>query len=306
MSIPDLRPNPQDTSAYYLAHIYQQSSTQPNGSRPSIPSTLSDPTEPFSPPMLSVWVNGLWISSLVISLSAALLATLIKRWARRFERVAYPRHRPQKRARIRAFYKEGVERWPVPRAVEALLTMHHLSLFLFFAGLSVFLFGVHHTIFKIVTALVSLCVMWYASLSVFPVIYKNCIYSTPFSQLLSFSLTGIRSLFFRTLVFFQHRGFPPIDNLIRRLHSGRYLGKVHLNDFFSSSMIKTAEEYAFKLKPDIDVRSLLWTFDSLEEDAHLEEFFDGLPRLCESKTGKELRLNDEFIKPNKEKLSNAL
>src|SRR6267154_4397195 len=284
MSIPDLRPNPQDTSAYYLAHIYQQSSTQPNGSRPSIPSTLSDPTEPFSPPMLSVWVNGLWISSLVINLSATLLATLIKRWARRFERVAYPgypRHRPQKRARIRAFYKEGVERWPVPRAVEALLTMHHLSLFLFFAGLSVFLFGVHHTIFKIVTALVSLCVMWYASLSVFPVIYKNCIYSTPFSQLLSFSLIGIRSLYFRTLIFFQLRGF------------------------FSRSMIKTAEEYAFRLKPDIDVRSLLWTFNYLEEDAHLEEFFDGLPRLCESETGKELRLNDEFSEPNKEELSNA-
>jgi len=62
VSIPDIRPNSQDTSAFYLAHIYQQSSTQPNGSQPSIPSTLSDPTLPFSPPTSSVWVNGLLVS----------------------------------------------------------------------------------------------------------------------------------------------------------------------------------------------------------------------------------------------------
>ncbi|KAN0126401.1 hypothetical protein V8E52_000041, partial [Russula decolorans] len=104
VSIPDIRPNSQDTSAFYLAHIYQQSSTQQNGSQPSIPSTLSDPTLPFSPPTSSVWVNGLWFLSLVVSLSCALLATLLLQWARRYERVAYPPYRPQKRARIRAFY----------------------------------------------------------------------------------------------------------------------------------------------------------------------------------------------------------
>src|SRR6267154_136835 len=32
----------------------------------------------------------------------------------------------------------------------------------------------------------------------------------------------------------------------------------------------------------------------------------GLPRLCDSDTGKELELKDKFIEPNKEKLSNAL
>jgi hypothetical protein len=51
-------------------------------------------------------------------------------------------------------------------------------------------------------------------------------------------------------------------------------------------MIKTAEEYAFKLKPDIDHGLLLWTFQSLDEDSDLEEFFEGLPRLCDSETGR--------------------
>ena len=304
MSIQDIRPNPQNISAFYLAHIYQQSATQPNGSRPSIPSTLSDPTEPFSPPTSSVWVNGLWFLSLVISLSSALLAIQILQWARRYERVAYPRYRPHKTARIRAFYKKGVERWRIPQAVEVIPVLLHISLFLFFSGLSVFLFGVHPTIFKIVTAWISLTVFSYACLSLFPVLHKNCLYFTPLSVLFSFCLTGIRYLFF--LVFFRLRSFSHIDNLIHRLLSSRLRGEVHLDDFFSRSMIKTAEEYAFKLDPEIDHRLLLWTFRSLDEDADLEEFFEGLPRLCDSDIGKELELKTKFIEPNKEMLSRAL
>ena len=304
MSIQDIRSNPQDISAFYLAHIYQQSSTQPNGSRPSIPSTLSDPTEPFSPPTSSVWVNGLWFLSLVISLSCALLATLLLQWARRYERIAYPRYRPHRKARIRAFYKKGVERWRIPRAVEVLPILLHISLFLFFSGLSVFLFGVHPTIFKIVTAWISFIVISYACLSLFPVIHKNSLYFTPLSVLFSFCLTGIRYLFF--FVFFRLRSFSHINNLMHKLLSSRPQGEVHLDDFFSRSMVKTAEEYAFKLDPEIDHGSLSWTFESLDEDADLEEFFEGLPRLCDSDIGKELELKTKFVEPNKEKLSKAL
>jgi hypothetical protein len=180
----------------------------------------------------------------------------------------------------------------------------HISLFLFFAGLSVFLFGVHRTIFKIVVAWIGLCVISYACLSLFPVFHKNSIYSTPLSVLFSFYLTGIRYLFF--LVFFRLRIFPHNDDLIRKLYSRRDPGEVHLDDFFSHSMIKTAEKYALKLDPDIDHESLLWTFKSLDEDAGFEEFFAHLPRLCDSDTGKKLELKEKFIKPNKEKLSNAL
>ena len=237
-------------------------------------------------------------------MSCALLATLLLQWARRYERVAYPRYRPQRRARIRAFYKKGVEKWRIPRAVEILPMLLHLSLFLFFAGLSVFLFGVHRTIFKAVTAWISFIVISYGCLSLFPVIHKNSLYFTPLSVPFSFYLTGMRHLFF--LIFFRLRSFPRVDNLIRKLLSSRYPGEIYPDDFFSRSMIRTAEEYAFKLKPDIDYRSLLWTFESLDEDAHFEEFFEGLPRLCDSDTGKELELKTKFVEPNKEKLSNAL
>jgi hypothetical protein len=72
-------------------------------------------------------------------------------------------------------------------------------------------------------------------------------------------------------------------------------GAVHLDDFFLPSMSRTAEEYALKLPPDIDSQSLLWTFKSLDEDGDLEKFFEALPSLYHSETGKDL---DTSAKPH--------
>jgi Family of unknown function (DUF6535) len=220
----------------------------------------------------------------------------------------HPPYSPQKQARIRAFYRRGVEKWRIPKAAEALPVLLHISLFLFFAGLSVFLFGIHRTIFKTVTAWIILCVILYAYLSLFPVMQKYSLYSTPLYVLLSLCLTGIRHLFFR-LSSFLLLNYNLIHMLLPcRRRRRRRPAKVHLDDdfFFSRSMAQTAEEYAFKRNPDIDHQALLWTFESLDQDADYEEFFEGLPRLCDSDTGKKLELKERFIEPNKEKLSNAL
>jgi hypothetical protein len=209
---------------------------------------------------------------------------MLQQWARRYQRVAFPRYGPQgvafpryppqRRARIHAFYRLGVEDWHIPSVVEALPLLLHVSLFVFFAGLSVFLFGVNRTIFKVVTTWIGVCVFLYACLSIFPVIRKDSPYCTPLSGPFSFFLTGIQFLLFR--------------------------------DYFHPSMTKTAEEHAIKLETDIDSGSLSWTFESLDDEADFEEFFEGLPRLCDSETGKKLELEEKFIKPNKTKLSSAL
>jgi len=79
VSIQDLRPNSQDTSAFYLENIFRLLAN-PNVSRSSI---LAIPTKPppFSPPKYAIWVNSLWFLSLAISLTCALLATLLQQWA---------------------------------------------------------------------------------------------------------------------------------------------------------------------------------------------------------------------------------
>ncbi|KAH9057271.1 hypothetical protein EDB87DRAFT_1565550, partial [Lactarius vividus] len=134
VSIQDIRPNPQDTSNFYLANIYQAIA---DPDRPNISLPPSPPA--FSPPNYAVWVNSLWFMSLVISVTCALLATLLQQWVRRYLKVTQPRYSPHKRARIRTFFFEGVEKYLLPWVVDALPALLHVSLYLFFAGLVVFL-----------------------------------------------------------------------------------------------------------------------------------------------------------------------
>ncbi|KAF8269084.1 hypothetical protein EI94DRAFT_1682287, partial [Lactarius quietus] len=178
VSIPNLQPSSQDISAFYLANIYQLLSKE-NGSLVIIPPSLSNPAASFIPPTSVVWVNSLWFLSLVFSLTCALLATLLQQWARRYLRLTHPRCSPHKRARIRAFFADGVERLHLPWAVEALPTLLHISLFLFFAGLCVFLSGIHQTIFSVVAAWVGLCVIVYAYVTALPILHKDSPYHAP-------------------------------------------------------------------------------------------------------------------------------
>ena len=139
MTVPDLRPNSQDTSAFYLGNIYEVL-TDPNATRASTPSPVSQPP-PFSPPRSAIWVNSLWFLSFVISLTCALLATSLHQWSNRYLMVTQPAwSSPDNRARIRAFYAEGTEQMHVPWVVEALPMLLHLSVFLFFGGLVIFFF----------------------------------------------------------------------------------------------------------------------------------------------------------------------
>ncbi|KAI0261004.1 hypothetical protein BC834DRAFT_941130, partial [Gloeopeniophorella convolvens] len=133
-----LQLNSQDASAFYLSRIYQQSAAE-NGSQVFVPPTISDPAT-FTPSTSTVWVNALWFLSLVISLTCALLATMLQQWARHYLDVTRTRYQPYKRARIRTFYFKGVEKFRVSWAIDALPALLHLSVFLFYAGLSILLF----------------------------------------------------------------------------------------------------------------------------------------------------------------------
>src|SRR5260221_10812496 len=144
----DLRPNSQDTSAFYLKNIYEIFA-DPNVTNISAIATRGLVRPPaFSPPKYAVWVNSLWFSSLAISLNCALLATLLQQWARRYVTITQtPRYGLHKRARIRAFFAEGVDKLYVHWAVEGVPALLHLSLALFLAGLLIFLCNVDHTVF---------------------------------------------------------------------------------------------------------------------------------------------------------------
>jgi hypothetical protein len=271
VSIQDLQQNPQDTSNFYLANMYQ-ATINPNasGSLPTSP-------PPFTPPNYAVWVNSLWFLSLVIGLTCALLATFLQQWARRYLKVTHSRYSPHKRARIRAFFAEGVEKCLLPWAVETLPTLLHISLFLFFAGLVVFLWNVNLTIFKLVLSWVAVCTALYGCFTLMPIFRHDSPYYTSLSSSLwpiVYFLASFVSFLSGVLLYVTcwSRGGEWLIKLASRCGGSLLCG-----------MQKTVEDAALNSPPEIDIRAFMWTFDCLDEDHELERFFAGLPGLRSSK-----------------------
>jgi hypothetical protein len=269
VSIQDLRPNPQDTSAFYLQNIYQLLA-DPNISRTSILATPAKPP-PFSPPKYAIWVNSFWFLSLVINLTCAMLATLLQQWARRYVTMSHPpRSSPQERARIRAFFAEGIDKLHLPLAVEALPTLLHASLFLFFSGLLVFLFNINHTVFSFVAWWIGLSAVVYGCITMMPIFRHDSPYYAPLSSSAWFIYTGVSYGVFHILAFTTSLGrFWTLKTTYRK----RLLGGI----------VRTAQESASELSVVIDRRVLKWTFDALDADDELEQFFDGIPGFCNSR-----------------------
>ncbi len=139
-----------------------------------------------SPPHLpsAIRVNILWLLSLAISITCALLATLIQQWSRRYMALSYHYDMPHKRARVRTFLFTGMEHFRMRQAVEAIPMLLHTSVFLFFAGLVDFFLLFNKTVAWVFIGWVGLFVSIYAAMTVIPNIIFSCPYSTPFTTLL--------------------------------------------------------------------------------------------------------------------------
>ncbi|KAI0265978.1 hypothetical protein BC834DRAFT_936209 [Gloeopeniophorella convolvens] len=272
-SIQNLQFNSQDASAFYLAHLYQTNAGSANTSSITIPSTLSDPST-FSSSASAVWVNALWFISLILSLTCALLATLLQQWARRYLRITQPRHSPHRRARIREFMAQGVEKLHLPWVVEALPVLLHLSVFVFI-GAAVFIFDINLTMFGAVLFCVGACAGLHLLITMIPIFRPDSPYSTPLSTLLWFAAWGTSWLVSR---------FPIWDYLrcIPRLYRIRYVW-YGFERRMAKGITGGIQDAATKLSSILYTRALTWLFSSLDEDQELEQFVYGVPGFLNSR-----------------------
>ncbi|KAF9010356.1 hypothetical protein BDZ89DRAFT_897107, partial [Hymenopellis radicata] len=92
----------------------------------------------FQPKPADFWVNGLWFTSLGLSLSTTLLAVLAKQWIHQY--ISVPSvGSPRNRCRVRHFRYKALAKWRVPLIIELLPVLMHAALGLFFIGLVVYL-----------------------------------------------------------------------------------------------------------------------------------------------------------------------
>ena len=239
-------------------------------------------------------MNGLWFLSLVISITCALLATLLQQWARRYLKATQPHYSLHKRARMRSFFAEGVEKSFLPLAVEALPTLLHISLFLFFAGLVVFLRNVDLTIFKLVLSWIGVCTALYGFITLIPIFRHDSPYYTPLTPLARPIVIATLKVFFylRLCFYLSLCGCVGFGYILWSsfFHASHRVGEVapenHRHDWLREvveTTLMTSEEATLKVSSSIYIRAFMWTLDSLDEDHELERFFSSLPDFRRSK-----------------------
>ncbi|KAJ7881376.1 hypothetical protein B0H14DRAFT_2435421, partial [Mycena olivaceomarginata] len=135
----------------------------------------------FNPTTASLWCNALWFISLSLSLTCALLATLVEQWAREFLHKTEMRPSPVRRARIFSFLYFGLKRFRMHTIVDVIPFLLHASLLLFFAGLIAFLLPVNHIMMYLMGIALCVFLLLYAVLTLLPVIHLDCPYRTPLS-----------------------------------------------------------------------------------------------------------------------------
>ncbi|KAH9016598.1 hypothetical protein EDB85DRAFT_2205055 [Lactarius pseudohatsudake] len=273
--LPELAARSNITTQSLLVKISQQISN-PNGTSPAASSST------FTPPASVVFVNSVWFLSLVLSLTCALIATLLQQWARRYLQMIQRNHAPHVRAHIREYFYRGARQFRIFGLVEALPFLILISVLLFFTGLVVFAFPTNHTVAFITLAIVAICLILYIALSLTPLIYHDCPYYTPFTSLIWYSaqiipLSYFSALYHSTKLWYDRWGSDG-ESIVKSFRD-RQMKKAKS---FSEGMTTEFESSAKRVSMVIYKETLVRTLNWLSEDRDLEKFVTGIPGLSES------------------------
>ncbi|KAI9438692.1 hypothetical protein H4582DRAFT_191290, partial [Lactarius indigo] len=270
-----------------LTQMSQQLVGISNGTTLPTPPPLSN-----SPPNLpsAVRVNILWLLSLAISITCALLATLIQQWTRRYMALSYLHDMPHERARVRTFLFTGMEHFRMRQAVEAIPMLLHTSVFLFFAGLVDFFLLFNQTVAWVFIGWIGLFLSVYAALTVIPNIILSCPYHTPFTGLLwrLCQLLAIVGLTLRNTVTITLDTF--LQFIWRPIHGGASIGIKSLpgrqklveqiaahKHWFAKGLQQRVVSNAIETSSLVDRDALIWTLTKLNEVDEVEDYISRIP-----------------------------
>ncbi|EUC58235.1 transmembrane protein, putative [Rhizoctonia solani AG-3 Rhs1AP] len=175
----NLAPDPAVISATTLQEISQILRVISNNQSGATFPAPSSETE-FKPSASAIWVNALWFLSLALSVSVSLATMLAKQWC--YSYMSGRAGQPHIQARTRQRRLEELERWKMPEILAILPVFMHLSLFLFFVGLIIYLWDTHVGVIIPVLITTAFTGTFYATTTMLPITYELCPYATPLSQ----------------------------------------------------------------------------------------------------------------------------
>jgi len=205
-----------------------------------------------------------------------MLATSLQQWARHYINITQESGQsPRSRARLRAFFADGMQKYHVPRVVSEILpVLVHLSLFVFFVGLLIYLFNINHTVFSTVMCWIALLTVVYGCITVTPLFRLDCPYYSPLSHSARSCFTRISYLVLKIL-----HGMTSLFSAVKaRDHIQRWISDLQK----SRSIVYGLKTVISKQSAEIDLHILQGIFRHCREDDELEKVFESIPGFFKS------------------------
>ncbi|KAI0644899.1 hypothetical protein C8Q79DRAFT_739345 [Trametes meyenii] len=183
-SYPLLQPVVPDPSIVILQQLSLQITSFSN-QFPTPNSTRASPAGIPVPDPVSrsvVWLNVLWFSSLVLSLSSASIGILIKQWLNEYN--SGISGTSCEVARLRQRRLNNMLEWHVADVVVAIPILLQLSLALFLAGLLILLWSLESTVAATATVFITSLALFTVGTTVLPLVKETCAYLSPQTFLL--------------------------------------------------------------------------------------------------------------------------
>ncbi|KAI0035224.1 hypothetical protein K488DRAFT_43749, partial [Vararia minispora EC-137] len=133
-------------------------------------------------PRSSILVNSLWLLSLGLSVTCALVAVMIQQWGRRYlQAVTRSQQEPGMQARIQLALSVGMEKYGLETFIATVPLVLHASVFSFFIGLVEFYGPVSPTASLIMLIFLCIYSAVFFALTIAPAIFIYCPFDTPLS-----------------------------------------------------------------------------------------------------------------------------
>ncbi|KAK0441430.1 hypothetical protein EV421DRAFT_732643 [Armillaria borealis] len=241
------------------------------------PSPLN-PTVAFVPATTDVWVNGLWFTSLFLSLTTALVAVLVKQWLHHY--VALPSGTPRDRSFTRQFRYAGFQKWHVQVIIGLLPVLMHLALAIFLVGLVIFLQPLRQALSWVICAGTGVVYTAYVVATILPIIFPQCPYRTPLCDLVYISFRRLvpRVTWYdkhKFLSSFRERRFSDLFDCLSRVYARN-----------PQSLTKIESEFVQQTSTDLAPEALHWLF-SVSSNPTVQSIviqsIGGLPMASEEK-----------------------
>ncbi|KAJ7648803.1 hypothetical protein DFH06DRAFT_997182 [Mycena polygramma] len=238
-----LQPDSGAVTVQLLTQISQQLAA------PSTNTSLASLDGPdFQPTASSLVCNTLWFISLTLSITCALLATLVEQWAREFLHRTEKHPSPIRRARVFSFLYFGVRRFGMYVVVDLIPLLLHVALILFLAGLIAFLVPINEFMMGLIGAILAIFLVVYAIMTLLPIISSDCPYRTPLSGFAWHFIQEARKWWLGS-------ASPPIE--------------VNLDDVMLDMALQNSARR--------DQRAMSWTLECLTDDQELLPFLEAIP-----------------------------